>query len=103
SGGAHPRERWRSGTPPFGAGEEGKAVMTPVVLDHLWQSTLFALLVALLAAAFRKAPAAVRHGLWCAPSVKFLIPFAALAAMGRRLVPAIRLPHAAEPEAAFIA
>ncbi|MGZ3314589.1 MAG: hypothetical protein ACXU8Q_10490, partial [Caulobacteraceae bacterium] len=62
--------------------------MTPVVLDHLWQSSLFTLLVALLVAAFRKAPAAIRHGLWLAASVKFLVPFAALAALGRRLAPA---------------
>ena len=77
-------------------------MMTPAVLDHLWQSTLFALLVALLTA-FRKAPAGVRYGLWFATSAKFLVPFVALAALGQSLAPAIRLPRPAAPEAAFIA
>ena len=54
-----------------------------LVLDHLWQSTLFALGAGLLVLAFRRAPAGVRYGLWFSASVKFLIPFAALSALGR--------------------
>ena len=61
-------------------------------LDHLWQSTLFALGVGLLILAFRRAPAGVRYGLWLAASAKFLIPFAPLAALGRVLLE--RLPAA---------
>jgi beta-lactamase regulating signal transducer with metallopeptidase domain len=57
------------------------------LLDHLWQSTLLALVIGGLVLALRKAPAAVRHGLWLAASIKFLIPFAALAALGRLLAP----------------
>jgi beta-lactamase regulating signal transducer with metallopeptidase domain len=77
--------------------------VTPLsaILDHLWQSTLLALAIALLVLALRKAPAAVRHGLWFAASIKFLIPFAALASLGRLLAP--RLPailHQFPPEAA---
>jgi beta-lactamase regulating signal transducer with metallopeptidase domain len=77
--------------------------MMSQVLNHLWQSTLLALALALLVLAFRKAPAGVRHGLWFAASAQFLIPFAALAALGRLLAPAIRLPQPSAPEAAFIA
>lgn len=77
--------------------------MAPLVLDHLWQSTVLALGLGLLALAFRKAPAAVRHGLWLSASAKFLVPFVALAALGRLVGPAIPLPAQAKPEAAFIA
>ena len=77
--------------------------MTPAVLDHLWQSTLAALAVALLTTAFRKAAAGVRYGLWFAASLKFLVPFAALAALGRFLAPTVRLPADAAPAAAFMA
>jgi beta-lactamase regulating signal transducer with metallopeptidase domain len=78
--------------------------MASAILDHLWQSTLVALVAGvLIAAAFRRAPAAVRHGLWFAASLKFLIPFAALAALGRLLAPAGLTPAGAAPEAALIA
>src|SRR3569833_911085 len=62
------------------------------LLDHLWQSTLFALVAALLVLGLRKASPAVRHGLWLAASIKFLIPFSVLAAAGARLAPDVRLP-----------
>ena len=54
-----------------------------LVLDHLWQSTLFAVAGGLLVLAFRRAPAGVRYGLWFSASIKFLVPFAALAVLGR--------------------
>ena len=75
--------------------------MIAAVLDHLWQSTLLAAAVAALALVFRNARASVRYGLWLTASVKFLVPFAALAALGRLLAPAIRPPPA--PQALFIA
>ena len=75
--------------------------MISAVLDHLWQSTLTAAAAGALAMVFRKAPASVRYGLWFTASVKFLVPFAALAALGRLLSPEIRPPAA--PDAAFIA
>ena len=56
-----------------------------VVADHLWQSTLFAAGVWALTIAFRRHHARVRCWLWMAASVKFLVPFAALVALGRRL------------------
>jgi uncharacterized protein (TIGR03435 family) len=53
--------------------------------NHLWQSTAFAAVAALLSLALRKHNARVRHGLWLAASIKFLIPFAAVAALGSRM------------------
>ena len=50
--------------------------------NHLWQSTIVAAVVALLALAFCGNRARVRYGLWCAASLKFLIPFAPIAILG---------------------
>ena len=52
------------------------------IFNHLWQSTLFAAVVALLALAFRHNRARIRYGLWFAASAKFLVPFSVLAAAG---------------------
>jgi beta-lactamase regulating signal transducer with metallopeptidase domain len=51
-------------------------------IDHLWQSTLFAIAVALLTIAFRRNRARVRFALWFAASLKFLVPFAVIAWFG---------------------
>ncbi|MGD0497354.1 MAG: M56 family metallopeptidase [Bryobacteraceae bacterium] len=60
--------------------------------NHLWQSTGFAAVAVLLALALRANHARVRYWLWMAASVKFLVPFSVLAAvgsyLGRWLVPA---------------
>jgi beta-lactamase regulating signal transducer with metallopeptidase domain len=56
--------------------------MSDLILDHLWQSTLFAAVAGLLTLAFARNGARVRHHLWFAASVKFLVPFAALTALG---------------------
>src|SRR5687768_2499879 len=69
--------------------------MIPLIGDHLWQSTLFALAVAAVALALRKNRAQVRHWLWLAASVKFLVPFAALAAIGSQFEWHAPLPTAA--------
>ena len=61
------------------------------LLDHLWQSTLFAGGMGLLTLVFRRNGAGLRFWLWFAASVKFLLPFAALAMLGEylsRLFPA---------------
>jgi RND family efflux transporter MFP subunit len=50
--------------------------------NHLWQSTVFALVVALLTLVFRNNRAQVRYGLWLSASFKFLIPFALLMGLG---------------------
>ena len=59
--------------------------MTADIFNHLWQSTVFAGVVALLSLAFRRNRARLRYGLWFVASVKFLVPFAALAAAGSLL------------------
>ncbi len=52
------------------------------VIDHLWQSTLFAMVVGLLALAFRRNRARVRYALWFSVSVKFLVPFSMVMWLG---------------------
>lgn len=53
--------------------------------NHLWQSTLFAVVAALATLAFRKNRAHVRYCLWLSASVKFLVPFALLINLGNSL------------------
>ena len=53
--------------------------------NHVWQSTVFAAAAALAALVFRRHSASVRYWLWLAASVKFLIPFAVLAAVGSQI------------------
>jgi bla regulator protein blaR1 len=53
--------------------------------NHLWQSTLFAAAVWLLTLALRNNRAAVRHAVWLAASIKFLIPFSLLVSLGAQL------------------
>jgi bla regulator protein blaR1 len=52
------------------------------MLLHLWQSTLFAGVLALLALVLRNGPARVRHGIWCCAALKFLVPISPLVATG---------------------
>jgi bla regulator protein blaR1 len=53
--------------------------------DHVWQSTLVAVIAALVALALRRNHARLRYAIWLAASIKFLIPFAMLIAAGRQL------------------
>lgn len=50
--------------------------------NHLWQSTLFIGVCWLATRWLRKNNASIRHWIWLAASVKFLFPFALLAAFG---------------------
>jgi uncharacterized protein (TIGR03435 family) len=52
--------------------------------NHIWQSTVCVAVAWVLALALRRNRAAVRYGVWLAASVKFLVPFAWLAAIGAR-------------------
>lgn len=56
-----------------------------LLLNHLWQSTVFVVLVFLLTCVFRRDRAHVRYALWFAASVKFLVPFAVLRWIGLQL------------------
>lgn len=53
--------------------------------DHLWQSTMFAVAVWLIAFLLRNSRARVRYGLWLTASVKLLLPFSLLVAAGALL------------------
>jgi beta-lactamase regulating signal transducer with metallopeptidase domain len=53
--------------------------------NHLWQSTVFAVAVALITLVLKKNRAAVRYRLWMAASIKFLLPFSLLIAAGQQI------------------
>jgi bla regulator protein BlaR1 len=53
--------------------------------NHLWQSTLVAAAAALLTLALRKHYARARYWIWLATSIKFLLPFSLLLALGNHL------------------
>jgi beta-lactamase regulating signal transducer with metallopeptidase domain len=55
------------------------------LLNHLWQSTLFAFAAAALAGLLSGNRASVRHGIWVIASVKWLVPFAWLIGAGGAL------------------
>lgn len=57
----------------------------PAVGNHLWQSTVFLVAAGLLTLVLRKNQARGRYWLWLAASVKFLVPFSVLVAMGNHL------------------
>jgi uncharacterized protein (TIGR03435 family) len=65
------------------------------VADHLWQSTIFAGLCALVVMALRRHRAQARYLVWMAASLKFLLPFGALAAVGTFLAPPTPIPATA--------
>lgn len=46
----------------------------PRFADHLWQATLFALVVLAASFALRRGPARVRHSFWVLASAKFVVP-----------------------------
>jgi beta-lactamase regulating signal transducer with metallopeptidase domain len=52
------------------------------IINHLWQSTIFAVAVALIAVAYRNNRAGVRYWLWLSASLKFLIPFSLFVGLG---------------------
>jgi bla regulator protein blaR1 len=55
------------------------------LVNHLWQSTLFAACAALLTLALRKNRAQARYALWLVASAKFLVPFSLLVGVASRL------------------
>jgi bla regulator protein blaR1 len=63
--------------------------MIPLIANHLWQSTLFAIAAGLLTLILRQNHARARHWIWLTASVKFLIPFSMLVSAGSR----VQLPH----------
>ena len=61
------------------------ADFAPALANHLWQSTVFAVLAGVLTLALRRNHARTRYWIWMAASVKFLVPFALLIAIGSHL------------------
>ena len=59
--------------------------MIAPIADHLWQSTIVAVVIALITLALRANRPQVRYALWLVASLKFLVPFAALATLGVQL------------------
>ncbi len=59
--------------------------IAPAVGNHLWQSTLFAVVAGLLTLMLRKNQARARYWIWLAASLKFLVPFSLLVGMGSHL------------------
>jgi beta-lactamase regulating signal transducer with metallopeptidase domain len=61
--------------------------MIAAALDHLWQSTLFAAAAGVVTLLLAGNAARVRFWVWFAASVKFLVPFVWIAALGGLLLP----------------
>lgn len=59
--------------------------MSNALLDHLWQSALFACAAVVLTLALRKNAASIRFKILLAASLKFLLPFALLMFLGAHL------------------
>lgn len=55
------------------------------ILNHLWQSTAFAAVVALAAWMMRRNSPRFRYWLWLAASLKFLVPFSWIVSTGARV------------------
>jgi uncharacterized protein (TIGR03435 family) len=63
-----------------------------ILANHLWQSTVIAVMVWLLALTLRKNCAHTRYRLWMAASVKFLVPFSLFIQAGEWLRPIVAAP-----------
>ena len=77
---------------------ENLSAIGTAMANHLWQSTLFAILAAVSTLALRKNQASVRHHLWLAASLKFLVPFSLLMSLGSHLA---RLHGSADSQPVF--
>jgi len=62
-----------------------RAATAPALGNHLWQSTACLAIAGLLTLILRNNHARTRYGIWLAASIKFLIPFSLLIAMGSHL------------------
>jgi bla regulator protein blaR1 len=76
------------------------ALAAPVA-NHLWQSTLFAGVAALLAFILRENHAKTRYWLWLIASAKFAIPFSLLISAGSHLAP-VKASEGTQPALVFV-
>src|ERR1700691_3521467 len=65
---------------------------TAGLVNHLWQSTVVALIAWLLALTLRNNSARSRYWVWMAASMKFLVPFSTFIAAGEWIRSAIANP-----------
>src|SRR5688500_8767260 len=63
--------------------------MSAALLDHIWQSTLFAGCAWLVTLLLRNHGAHLRYGVWLVASIKFLVPLSLLAMLGEQLQPLV--------------
>jgi len=61
------------------------AAIAPAIGNHLWQSTLFAVVAGLLTLILRRNQARARYWIWLTASLKFLLPFSLLVGIGSHL------------------
>lgn len=64
-------------------------VWVAALVNHLWQSTVVAVLVWILAIILRKNHASTRYWVWLVASLKFLLPFSLLIHVGESLRPIV--------------
>lgn len=75
--------------------------MITALFDHLWQSTAFVCAAGLLTLTLRRQAARTRYWVWLAASLKFLVPFSLLTALGRWFAPQQQAPVAFSSFAGF--
>ena len=73
--------------------------MIQLLINHLWQSTVFAGVAGLLTLALRTNHARTRYWIWLAASMKFLVPFFLLVSAGSR----VQWPRSSPPRQVSIA
>jgi uncharacterized protein (TIGR03435 family) len=72
--------------------EAWNEIWTAALVNHLWQSTVVALIAGFLSLTLRSNQAHARYWVWMIASVKFLIPFSLLIAAGESLRSALATP-----------
>lgn len=70
---------------------------TAAIVNHLWQSTVFAGIAWLLTLALSKNQARTRYAVWMIASLKFLLPLSLLMAAGEGMRLMVSVPLAAKP------
>jgi bla regulator protein BlaR1 len=66
--------------------------MSDAIVDHLWQSSLVAAAAWALTLVLRGHSARVRHAIWFAASLKFLVPFSLFYGIGAAIAGSLELP-----------
>ena len=62
-------------------------ILWPGILNHLWQSTIFAAAAWIITLFLKNNRARIRYWVWFSVSIKFLIPFSIITGLGGLMVP----------------